>query len=119
HVLLFEDMRANPRDFMKNLAARIWIDPSFYDAYDFRARNETYGVRYRALHRGARRLNRLAPSWGLKAALKTVYVKAQSGGDGGGKTPEDARALADLEREFRPFNARLAAEFGLDLSAWE
>ncbi|MFN2595925.1 MAG: sulfotransferase domain-containing protein, partial [Pyrinomonadaceae bacterium] len=29
NVLRFEDMRANPRDFMKNLAARIWIDPSF------------------------------------------------------------------------------------------
>lgn len=119
HLLLFEEMRSNPRAFMKNFAARAGVDPSFYDDYDFPLRNETFAVRYRALHRGARRLNRLVPAGGLKAALKTVYVRAQAGGSNGGPTPEDARALAELEREFRPFNRRLADEFGLDLSAWE
>jgi hypothetical protein len=119
HVLLFEDLRANPRAFMKDFAARVGVDPSFYDAYDFPLKNETFGVRYPSLHRGVRRLNELVPGAGLKGALRKVYVKAQSGGSENGKSPEDARALEELEREFRPFNRMLADELGLNLSAWE
>ena len=118
-VLLFEDLKANPRAFMKEFAARAGVDASFYDSYDFPLKNETFGVRYPSLHRGVRKLNELVPAAGLKGALKRVYVKAQSGGSSTGKTPEDARALEELEREFRPFNQRLADEFGLNLSAWE
>jgi hypothetical protein len=119
HVLLFEDLKSNPRAFMKNFAARVGIDASFYDSYDFPLKNETFGVRYPSLHRGVRKLNELVPAVGLKGALKRVYVKAQSSGPENGRTPEDARALEELEREFRPFNRRLADELGLNLSAWE
>jgi hypothetical protein len=119
HVLLFEDLRANPLAFMKDFAARVRLDPSFYDAYDFPLKNETFGVRYPSLHRGVRRLNELVPGAGLKGALKKVYVRAQSGGSENGKSPEDVRTLEELEREFRPFNQRLADELGLNLSAWE
>lgn len=122
-VLLFEDLKSNPRAFMKEFAARVRLDASFYDSYDFPVKNETFGVRYPSLHRGVRRLNELVPTAGLKGALKKVYVRAQSGGASTGKangrTPEDARALEELEREFRPFNRRLADELGLNLSAWE
>ncbi|HVF67624.1 MAG TPA: sulfotransferase domain-containing protein [Pyrinomonadaceae bacterium] len=122
-VLLFEEMRSNPRAFMKRFAARVGLDASFYDSYDFPVKNETFGVRYPSLHRGVRRLNELVPAAGLKDALKRVYVRAQSGGASArkatGKTPEDARALEELEREFLPFNRRLADELGLNLSAWE
>ncbi len=119
HVLLFEDLKSNPRAFMKNFAARAGIDSSFYDAYDFPLKNETFGVRYPTLHRGARKLNELVPARGLKGALKKVYVKAQSAGSKGARTQADALALEELEREFRPFNRRLADELGIDLSAWE
>jgi len=118
-VLLFEDMKSNPRAFMKEFAARVGVDASFYDSYDFPLKNETFGVRYPSLHRGVRKLNGLVPAAGLKGALKRAYLKAQSGGSSKGKTPEDARALGELEREFRPFNRRLADELGLNLSAWE
>lgn len=119
HVLLFEDLKENPRAFMKDFTARVRLDSSFYDTYDFPLKNETFGVRYPSLHRGVRKLNELVPGVGLKGALKKVYVKAQSGGSENGKTPEDAHALEELEREFRPFNQRLADELGLNLSAWE
>ncbi|HVF44245.1 MAG TPA: sulfotransferase domain-containing protein [Pyrinomonadaceae bacterium] len=118
-VLLFEDLKANPRAFMKEFAARVGLDASFYDSYDFPPKNETFGVKYPTLHRGVRRLNELVPAAGLKGALKKVYLRAQAGGGSNGKTPEDARALEELEREFRPFNRRLADELGLNLSAWE
>jgi hypothetical protein len=119
HVLLFEELKSNPRAFMKNFAARVGVDSSFYDSYDFPLKNETFGVRYPSIHRGVRRLNELVPAVGLKGALRRVYLKAQSGGAEGGRTPEDARALEELEREFRPFNRRLSDELGLNLSAWE
>lgn len=122
-VLLFEDLKSNPRAFMKAFAERVGVDASFYDSYDFPLKNETFGVRYPSLHRGVRKLNGLVPAAGLKGALKKVYLRAQSGGASNGKaarkTPEDARALEELEREFRPFNRRLADELGLNLSAWE
>src|SRR5205085_10129086 len=35
HVLLFEELKSNPRAFMKQFAARVGVDPAFYDAYDF------------------------------------------------------------------------------------
>ena len=82
-------------------------------------KNETFGVRYPSLHRGVRKLNELVPVVGLKDALKRVYVKAQSGRSERGRTAEDLSALEELEREFRPFNRRLADALGLDLSAWE
>jgi hypothetical protein len=104
---------------MKGFSAHVGVDPSFYDAYDFPLKNETFGIRYPSLHRGVRKLNELVPARGLKGALKKVYVRAQSVGSNGARTPEDARALEELEREFRPFNRRLADELGLDLSAWE
>lgn len=119
HVLLFEDLKSNPRAFMKEFAARVRLDASFYDSYGFPLKNETFGVRYPSLHKGVRKLNELVPAGGLKGALKRVYVKAQSGGTENGKSAEDARALEELEREFRPFNRRLADELGLNLSAWE
>ena len=119
HVLLFEDLKADPRAFMQHLARRIGIDPAFYDAYDFPVRNETFNVRYKTLHRRVRRLNELVPAGGLKGALKKVYLKAQAGKANNGKTQADKQTLIDLEREFRPFNQRLADELRLDLSAWE
>lgn len=123
-VLLFEEMRENPRAFMKGLAARLRIDPEFYEAYDFPLKNETLSLKYLSLHRRVKRLNAIWPqgsssSNSLKALLKGVYLKAQGAeGKRNGKSREDREALLELEREFLPFNQRLASEFGLDLSAW-
>jgi hypothetical protein len=120
-VMLFEEMKENPLAFMKKLAARLGIDSSFYDDYGFPVRNETLSLKYLPLHRRVRKLNGLLPQGGLKSLLKGVYLKAQavrSGRAPSGKTREDREALAELEQEFRPFNQRLANEFGLDLSAW-
>lgn len=118
HVLLFEDMKNNPRGFMKELASRLGIDPGFYDAYDLPARNETLTVNYPSLHRRMKKFNGLLSDGKLKAALKRGYLKAQSGNTKSEKSSEDTQALAELERDFQPFNQRLANELGLDLSAW-
>jgi hypothetical protein len=119
HVLLFEEMRANPRAFMRDLAGRLGVDASFYDAYDFAAKNETFSLKRLSLHRRVMRLNGLIPRGRLRGLLKGAYLKAQSAGaSAGAKTPEDVRALAELDGHFEPFNRQLADELGLELSAW-
>lgn len=121
HVLLFEELKKEPRAFMRDLAQRLGIDPAFYDGYDFPRKNETIHVRHPALHRSARRLNELfarAGGEGLKSVMKNVYLKAQSDRSRQGKTAEDRQTIAELDRGFQPYNQRLADELGLDLSAW-
>jgi Sulfotransferase domain len=119
HVLLFEEMKKDPRAFMQNFARRLCIDPTFYDSYDFPVKNETIRVRHPSLHRQVRRLGALVPGRGvLKSTVKNVYLKAQSDQGAQGKTASDRLALAELERDFRPYNQRLSDELGLDLSAW-
>jgi Sulfotransferase domain len=118
HVLLFEEMKRGARAFMRDLARRVRIDPTFYDAYDFPVRNETINIRHASLHRRVRKLDGLVPRGPLRGLMKSVYLKAQAAGTGGEKTPADRRALTELEREFRPYNQRLAEGFGLDLSSW-
>lgn len=118
HVFLFEEMKKNSPGFMKELASRIGIDSSFYDEYEFPVRNETFSVSYPALHRRVKGFNGLLGNGKLKAALRRGYLAAQSGKSKPAKSTEDVRTLRELEREFTPFNQRLAHEFGLDLSAW-
>ena len=119
HVLLFEDMRRDPRAFMKDFAARLGLDPSFYDSYSFPVRNETVRIKSRRLHRRARMFEGVLPGGAVRDFVRGLYLRAQSGGSGAPrKTEEDLRALEELEREFQPFSRRLASELGVDISAW-
>ncbi len=118
HVLLFEELKRGARAFMQDLARRIGIAPAFYDSYDFPVRNETINIKHTSLHRRVRRLDGLVPRGPLRGLMKSVYLKAQSAPQGSEKTFEDRRALTELEREFRPYNQRLAEGLGLDLSSW-
>ncbi len=117
-VLLFEDLKRDPRRFMQRLASRLGIDPAFYESYEFAVKNETVSIRNPSLHRKARKLHAVIPGGRVKKILKGAYLKAQSQGSGNGATPEDRESLKQLDRDFAPFNQKLAQELGLDLSAW-
>jgi hypothetical protein len=119
HVFLFEEMRKDPRAFMKALSQKIGVDAAFYDDYNFQARNETTSVRAPSLHRGVRKLNGSLPNGGAKNLLKKIYFTAQSRPAGNGISPEDKQTLHELDRYFGPFNQRLASEMGLNLSLWD
>ncbi|HEY0377644.1 MAG TPA: sulfotransferase domain-containing protein [Pyrinomonadaceae bacterium] len=118
HVLLFEELKRDARAFMQDLARRVRIDPAFYDAYDFPVKNETVSIRHTPLHRRVRKLNGLVPRGPVRGLMKRMYLTAQSAPQGSEKTAEDRRALTELEREFLPYNRRLAEGLGLDLSSW-
>ena len=78
HVLLFEDLKRDPRSFMRNVAGRIGIDPAFYDSYNFPVRNKTVNIKHTSLHRRVRKLGGLVPRGTLKSLMKKMYLKAES-----------------------------------------
>jgi Sulfotransferase domain len=123
HILLFEDLQRDNRSFMKGAATVLGIDPRFYDTYGFPLKNLTYQVRYQALHRFrsavGRRLPRGQAKTLLHKATRKVYSAVNIERIRPAKTSDDYEVLAELDREFAADNARLAREFGVDLSSWE
>lgn len=115
---LFEDMKRDPRAFMRTLARRLGIAVEFYDRYDFPVRNETVAVRNTSLHRRVKKLNSAIPRFPMRKFLKDAYIRAQSNGNGKIKSAEDQQTLNELERYFVPLNQQLARDLELDLSAW-
>lgn len=118
-IMLFEDLASDSKAFMQALSRWLGIDPAFYETYDFPRSNETYAVRSRALHSvnlGLRsRLARLGP---LYPALRRLYRLANTRRRAD-PTQAERLVLDQLRLEFAPTNARLAEEFGLDLTAWQ
>ena len=128
HVFLFERMREDPDAYMHDVATRIGVDPTFYDGYEFPKKNPTVQLRSTRLHRARKALarfkpGRLIPDGPLTRFLRTrfrrSYRSMNTRGLGYQKTDDDRAVLAELDREFESYNARLARDFGLDLSVWE
>lgn len=117
HIYLFESMVADQRSFMREVAADLGIDPTFYDDFDFERRNETFGVRSQRLQRARVELGSRLADGRLKTYLAKAYGRVNvSSLD---KPNDDDRAvMAELDREFAPRNERLASLTGLDLSCW-
>jgi hypothetical protein len=124
HFFLFEDLRADPRAFAKSVAARLGLDPGFYDEYRFPRKNATFRIRYPWLHLARRAVGRRIPPATrkrLKKATATAYARINVEGPGArGGGPEDAESvvLRELDEAFAPCNERLAALTGFDLSSW-
>ncbi|QPH55955.1 sulfotransferase domain-containing protein [Pontivivens ytuae] len=114
-VCLFEDMRTNPKAFMRSLAERLGISPSHYDSYHFPIENESYAVRSHALQRVNIALRQRLPKGAVYNAIRTVYRAFNT-------TPAtrlgSEAAARTLKERFAAENAALAQEFDLDLSPW-
>lgn len=117
-VLVLETLRADPRAAVQELCSWIGIDPGFYNEYDFAPRNRTSLVRSHRIQRIARSVATAVSPGPLKEAFKRVYFAVQSTRRSEPRSEADKAVLAELDEEFRPYNERLAREFGLDLSAW-
>jgi hypothetical protein len=121
HFFLFEDLRSDPRPFVKAAATRLGLEPSFYDDYDPPTENKSFRVRSAWLHQARRRAGRHV-SRRTRERLKTVtagaYALVNVDTAGSGRTTDDVDVLAELDTEFEPYNERLAELTGLDLAAW-
>jgi hypothetical protein len=117
-VMLFDDLLADEAGFMKDICTWLGIDPTFYDSYDFPRANETYAVRSAAIQKINIAIRRfLVPLGGLYRFARGIYRRLNTQKPTG-PSAEDRAVMRALKSEFAPANARLAREFGLDLSAW-
>jgi hypothetical protein len=103
------------------VAARVGLDPDFYDTYAFGRKNTTYRIRRPWLHLTRRAVGRrLSPATRrrLKAATAGAYARINVEPVRDGQAGDETDVLRDLDRAFAPYDERLAELTGLDLSAW-
>jgi hypothetical protein len=121
-IFLFEALQRDNRSFMQDVAASLEIDPGFYQTYDFPLKNLTYQVRFQVLHRVRSAVGHRIPRGPAKnlvhKATKRAYSAVNIERTRPSRTRDDHEVLSELDREFAPYNTRLAQEMGVDLSKW-
>ena len=120
HFFLFEDLRHDPRSFVKAVAVRLGLEPSFYDDYAPPTENRPPASEARgctARRRAGRHVSRRTRER-VKSVTAGAYSLVNVESSGSRRTSDEADVLAGLDAEFEPFNERLAELTGLDLAAW-
>jgi hypothetical protein len=117
-VVLFENMKSDPRHFMKQLACKIGIDDKFYDDFSFNVKNQTIAIRNQTLHHFKRK-------WGPQIKIPIVrdigaylYNRINTKLFSNSLQQEDTLTMQSLYSEFEGVNRELATLFALDISAW-
>lgn len=121
HLFLFEDMIRDPRGFMIRLAARLGIDPAFYETYDFPVENETYVVKNAALQSLNIRIRGLIPQGRMYEVLRRMYRAANTKSvpkSAARPASDDFEVERMLSYRYLPMVRELEQEFGLDLATW-
>lgn len=121
HVLLFESLLEDPRQFMAETAQRLGIDPSFYDSYDYPIENESYVARSATLQSLNIRLRGMIPQGRVYHALRRIYRAANTRKASASAVRVDLQDLAAermLSQRYMPMLDDLETEFGLDLARW-
>jgi sulfotransferase family protein len=121
HFFLFEDLRHDQRAFTKTVAARLGLDPDFYDTYAFPRKNTTYRIRHPWIHLARRSVGRRLSTETrrrLKTATAGAYARINVEPARFSQAEDEVEVLRELDRAFAPYDERLAELTGLDLSAW-
>jgi Sulfotransferase domain len=122
HIFLFEDLQSDNRSFMMRVAEALELDPDFYETYGFPFKNLTYQVKRQSLHRVRSTVGHLIPRGPAKdlvhKATRRAYAAMNITRARPERTADDSEVIAQLDREFAPYDARLEREMDIDLSAW-
>jgi hypothetical protein len=118
HVLLFEDLAADPRSVVRALCRGVGIEDAFYSDYAFPQQNETYRVKSVGLQRIARKVGAVLPYGGIRAAIRGQYLRFFADRTKRGNTAEENAVMQQLDAEFEPFNRALEEEFDVNLRPW-
>lgn len=116
-ILLFEDMRQDPKIFMKNLSSSLGIDSSFFDSFDFSPKNKTYEVNNQSMHLIKKFISSTLPNGRYRKFMSYFYRRINTGKPKA-KSQDDIEALYNLDQYFSVYNDRLEELTGLDLSKW-
>ncbi|BBD09267.1 sulfotransferase domain-containing protein [Desulfovibrio ferrophilus] len=116
----FEAMVRDPSAFMNGLCQKLGLDPSpFGPKYDFLAKNMSYGVRSKVLHRLRNTVADRLPEGFYRRLTSRVYRWLNYDPGGYRLTDEDRRALKRVATHYAPGNRELGKLFDLDVSDWE
>ncbi len=123
HVLLFEDMAREPRQFMTRLARQCGIDEGFYASYDFGIANRTLTVQSRRLHFLRRWLKKRNMDLGwlgpLRSSARQLFRRGAYKDKQAPLTEQELLLLEQLEQGFSASKAELTRLAGIDLSCWD
>lgn len=115
-IIVFEQMKADPRTTLRCLASDLGIDSDFYNRFDFHKKNQTVAIQNSFIHRNLRKVAPYLPTGAFKAALKSFYFSVQlKNSSAPSPDPESLRRLDDY---FVPYNRQLAEVFNLNLDCW-
>ena len=117
-LLIFEELKDNPKQFMIDLSNRLQIDSSFYESYNFEKKNPTLIVRNQKLHRIKKRISKLIANKNAGSALNRIYLRMNIDSRLQKPNTEDRVCLNSLDKEFFSFNKQLAETYQLNLSPW-
>lgn len=114
HIILFEEMVANPQAILMQLAISLGIDADFYKEFYFEKRTQTMAIKNKFVHKMLLKLAPYLATSQLRGLLKSLYFKFNSSAP----KPATSESLARLENYFRPYNQQLAEKFNLNLDCW-
>ena len=115
-VITFDALVGDPRGTMRGIARWLSLDPAFYDDFAFRAENESYQPRSRALQRINIALRGRLPRGPVYRALRAAYRGLNT--QRPDRPAEEEADLAVIRAEMADHTAALAAAFDLDLRGW-
>lgn len=116
-VVTFDELRLDHTGLTRRIARWLGLDPTFYDDYPFSRENETYAARNNALQSANVALRGLLPKGRAYSVFRTLYRRLNTRKPDG-PDKDDAVLINELRGRFAIDNAKLAAEFGLDVAAW-
>lgn len=116
HITIFDDMKNNPKEFMKDICMRLGLDPIIYDSYNFGISNRTIIVRHQKMHLLVKKMRQFVPAGPLKRSMKKAYLRFQYDED----LREDPReGIARLRAYFEPSVNALEELCDIDLTCWK
>jgi len=98
-ILLFEDMRDNPIEFMKRLSISLSIEQNLYNNYVFEIRKPKVPTTVRLL---------------LSKIFNSLYLRWNKNN----LVEKDMRSFQSLRNEYQPFNEELSKIFNVNISPW-
>jgi len=116
-VYFFEELVRNPRDVLRRLAKDLRVEPGFYDSYGFPARNESFDLRHRGIHKIVHRSRKKMPSW-MRRYLKPAYMYLNTQKPKRSLPEHDRKILKQLDLEFRDTERELAELLERDGAIW-
>ncbi|NWF35536.1 sulfotransferase [Mariprofundus sp. KV] len=125
HVVLFEELVADPLGTVQQLTKALNIDDSFYEHFDFVAYNQSRPVRNKILHRLRGRTHGVLSQYAakyipgrIKQAVHALYSLVNQSSRPIEREARDRMVIEELDGCFEPYNRRLEALLNIDLSPW-